>query len=1024
MLPAVLALPLRLFVVVAACLAVPILPAAEAIATAATGSLEGRVSNARSGEFLGRARVVLEPSGQETFTDSGGYYGFARVPAGAVQVRVFHTGLPQSTVTVTVLPGGRAQNDVALGATEAAGAVVQLDRFVVATAKEMAGAALAINEQRFAPNTRTVVATDELGFVPEGNVAEFMKFLPGITIESSGGFAREVSINGVPPAYVPITVGGFSLASAHPGGGTGRNAALDMISINNLARVEVSFSPTPDTSGAALAGMVNMVPRSAFERSRPHLEVSTYVLMRDNVRDFHRTPGPHAKSTRKVHPGLDFTYIRPVNSRFGFTVAAGGSKNYLNQDQILNTWRGSGIATNGGTFPNTTPDRPYLTSVQVTDNPKDSTRYSFSVSADYRFSSTDRFSFSFQYSTTSFANMSRSLIYNVNRVAPGDFGADFTRGFAGAGSIQSNNIGQTRDNRTYMPTLTWHHDGGVWKAEAGLGHSHARSILRGFDRGFFNTVSAQRTGVTVSFADIFYLRPNRITVTDATGAAVDPHRIDTYAITSTVGNYVKNSDQQRTAYANAQRSLGGALPLTLKGGLDVRQSQRDLFGRNQPFTFASPAAPFLDEEVSRRIPPYGFAATQWISNHEVWEAYRQTPARFVANEDADYRSTVSGSKFIEEIVSSAYLRGDMQLFDRRLNLVGGLRAEQTNVRGEGPLTDATRNFRRDASGRPILGANGRPLTIATTPLEISRLTFIPRGAQTDKEYLRLFPSLNANWTARENLIVRAAIYESVGRPDLNQYAGGITLPDTSAAPGPTNRITVNNAGIKAWSARTTSVRVERYFEGVGSVSVGAFRRHIENFFGATVRPATPDFLALYGLDDATYGAFDVATQENLPQGVRMEGLDFGYKQALTFLPPWAQGVQVFANASAQRALGDERGNFAGFVPRSASWGISFVRERYHVRANWSYRSRSRRNAVAVGPGVEPGTFNWASQRLSYDLDAEYRLSRRFALFANLRNVGDATDDTELAGPSTPPAAQFRGRIDNGALWTFGVKGTF
>jgi TonB-dependent receptor len=1007
--------------------AAPAMPAQTPAAALATGTIEGRVLNTRNGEYLEKARVTVDGTGLETFTDPSGWYRVGGVPVGAASVRVFHTGLPLLTHPVTVAAGQTARHDFNLAESDAKPAAgdttVRLDKFVVATAKEMAGAALAINEQRFAPNTRSVVSTDELGFVPEGNVAEFMKFLPGITIESSGGFAREVSINGVPSAYVPITIGGFSLASAHPGGGTGRNAALDMISINNLARVEVAFSPTPDTSGAALAGMVNMVPRSAFERSRPRFDVSTYVLMRDNARDFHRTPGPHAKSTRKVHPGLDFTYIRPVNSRFGFTVGAGGSKNYLNQDQILNTWRGSGIAT-GGTFPNTTPDRPYLTSIQVTDNPKDSTRYSFSVSADYRFSSTDRLAFSFQFSTTSFANMSRSLIYNVNRVAPGDFGADFTRGFAGAGSIQSNNIGQTRDNRTYMPTLTWHHTGGVWTAEAGLGHSHARSILRGFDRGFFNTVSAQRTGVTVSFADIFYLRPNRITVTDATGAAVDPHRIDTYAIASTAGNYQRNSDQQRTAYANAQRTFGRALPVTLKGGLDVRQSQRDLLGRNQPFTFASPAAPFLDEEVSRRIPPYGFPATQWMSNHEVWQAYQQTPSRFVANEDADYRSTVSGSKFIEEIVSSAYLRGDVQFFDRRLKLVGGLRAEQTNVRGEGPLTDATRNFRRDASGRPILGANNRPLTIATTPLELSRLTFIPRAAQTDKEYLRLFPSLNANWTARENLIVRAAIYESVGRPDLNQYAGGITLPDTSAAPGPANRITVNNAGIKAWSARTTSLRLERYFEGVGSVSVGAFRRHVENFFGATVRPATPEFLALYGLDHATYGPFDVATQENLAQGVRMEGLDFGYKQALTFLPPWARGVQLFANASAQRALGDERGNFAGYIPRSASWGISLVRERYNLRANWSYRSRSRRTAVTAGPGVEPGTFNWASQRLTYDLDAEYRLSRRFALFANLRNVGDATDDTELAGPSTPPAAQFRGRIDNGSLWTFGVKGTF
>ena len=33
----------------------------------------------------------------------------------------------------------------------------------------------------------------------------------------------------------------------------------------------------------------------------------------------------------------------------------------------------------------------------------------------------------------------------------------------------------------------------------------------------------------------------------------------------------------------------------------------------------------------------------------------------------------------------------------------------------------------------------------------------------------------------------------------------LTLPDTDTQPSPTNRIAVNNAAIKAWSARTASV---------------------------------------------------------------------------------------------------------------------------------------------------------------------------------------------------------------------------
>ena len=36
--------------------------------------------------------------------------------------------------------------------------------------------------------------------------------------------------------------------------------------------------------GNALAGSVNMVPRSAFERTKPQLTTNAYILMRDDVR--------------------------------------------------------------------------------------------------------------------------------------------------------------------------------------------------------------------------------------------------------------------------------------------------------------------------------------------------------------------------------------------------------------------------------------------------------------------------------------------------------------------------------------------------------------------------------------------------------------------------------------------------------------------------------------------------------------------------------------------------------------------
>jgi iron complex outermembrane recepter protein len=357
-------------------------------------------------------------------------------------------------------------------------------------------------------------------------------------------------------------------------------------------------------------------------------------------------------------------------------------------------------------------------------------------------------------------------------------------------------------------------------------------------------------------------------------------------------------------------------------------------------------------------------------------------------------------------------------------LVGGIRAEQTNVRGEGRLLDPTLNFQRRPDGSFILGANGRPLPIAPAGLPTSMLTYVDRGLEARKEYLRWFPSLNASFNVRENLIARAGYYWSVGRPDFNQYAGTLTLPDTELPPSSSNRITVNNAGIKAWQARTLKTTVEYYFERVGLLSVGVFRRDFTNLFATTTFNATPDFLSLYSLDPDDYGRFEVGTQHNLRHQVRMTGVDFNYKQALTFLPSWARGVQVFANGSAQRAIGDETNALANYIPRSGSWGISLSRPAYNLRVNWNYRGKHRRAPVAAGRSIEPNTYNWGSKRLYIDVHGEYYFYRRLSLFAHLRNVGNATEDFEVHNPYTPDHAQFRSREDFGALWTFGIKGTF
>ncbi|MDP3068940.1 MAG: TonB-dependent receptor [Opitutaceae bacterium] len=1065
---------------------------ARALAQATTGTVEGRVLNTRNGEYLEKARVTVEGTRLETFTDATGQYRLNGVPPGPVRVRVFHTGLVTATRSVSVAAGQTVQEDFNLSdasakpATAASGdATVKLDKFVVSNSREMDGSSIAINEQRFAANMVNVLAADEFGHVAEGNVGEFLKFIPGVSIDYGGGDARTISLGGAPSNNVPVTIGGFALSSA-ASSGVSRTVELEQVSINNIARIEVHKSPTPESPGSALAGSVNMVPRGAFERARPTFNSSVYWMMRDAEKSLRKTPGPTRDMTHKIHPGFDFSWVVPVNKRFGFTLSGGHSSQYTMQDFMSNTWRGGGSTTSApvnigtaaspilvpGALPDTTSDKPYLSGFSVRDGTKLTTRDSIAATADIKLTRNDMLTFGFQYAYFDAEFNNRSLGFSITRVLPGHFDSYTTNGDVGQGTITVNTGARQKAGTTYMPSLVWRHNGPIWRADVGFAHSKSSNHYRDIDKGYFNSSTTQRTGVTIAFSEIFYLRPGKISVTDgATGQPVNPYRLDSYVLNAANSDFWESADVQRSARGNLGRDFFiGGIPLAVKIGGDIRQSMRDIRGGVVPYTFVgkdglrstTPSAAvsddnaglILDDIFSQRTAPYGFPRVQYPSNFKYWELYSANPSYFTRDANADYRNAVARSKNAQEVISSAYFRGDVAFFERRLKLVGGIRAEQTNIKAQGPLTDPTRNYRRDASGNVIpqrdangniiftgTGVNRIPAPTLIEPATIpnpngigtvsnaaaqSRLTYHDRGQRTNKEYLRFFPNLNASFNLTEDLILRGAAYQSVGRPNFDQYAGGLTLPDTELPANPnSNRIGVNNAGIKAWSAKTYNLRLEYYIRPVGEISVGVFRRHVRDMFGSVVFQATPEFLALYDLDPDLYEPYYVSTNHNIEGLVRMEGTEFNYRQSLTFLPPWARGVQVFANMTALRSTGDRTASFASLQPRVYNWGVSLTRPKYNVRMNWNYRGVRRGALIAASPrSIEADTYTYISKRLYIDLSAEYKLYHRITLFGSMRNMGDATEDTKRYGPSTPKHARFLSREDFGSLWTFGLKGTF
>jgi hypothetical protein len=290
----------------------------------ATGTLSGRVKNVVTGQYLSSARVSIKDTDLVAFTDQSGEYRIANVPAGQVSIEVLYTGLDLQQATLTVAAGETTQHDVGLTNRRLYGdpaEIVKLDPFVTSSARETDAGAIAVNEQRFAPNIMNVVAPDAYGDIIGGNVGDFLKYLPGVLSADPGSQPEptQISLRGFAADFTGFSMDGAMIANANSAG-NGRAFELNQSSIANVARVEITKVPTPSDPASSMAGSINLVSKSAFERSRA--EFRYRVSLTSNSEDFSLKPTPDQFESKsyKIFPSFDFDYTLPLGKNFGLVV--------------------------------------------------------------------------------------------------------------------------------------------------------------------------------------------------------------------------------------------------------------------------------------------------------------------------------------------------------------------------------------------------------------------------------------------------------------------------------------------------------------------------------------------------------------------------------------------------------------------------------------------------------------------------------------------------------------------------------
>jgi TonB-dependent receptor len=547
-----------------------------------SGSVNGRVQNAVTEEYIYGARIkvvalVDEQTGQSVaiqnskieMTDQSGSFHIDNLPVGQITLAVSYLGMPTQTVSATIKAGSEVSiPDIQLRRNRAGNEIVKLDAYQVNVEKDMSNREIAINTQKFADNFKSVVSVDDLGFIADGSIANAMKYMPGVEMETDAyGYGTSISMSGAPSSSVPITFGGFSMTTSsdnnqgvnNSGGSSAvRTTQLMTLSLNIISRIEVNHTTLPDDPGSALAGSVNFVPKNAFELSHAQYQLVAYGASEQNQIGKSSFFGPMFKQIQNRFPGFNLSAIVPINKKLGFSVnfSTNTVPKYIQRQNLY--WNANYNTSAGGYLATPlNPDHYFLNFTSYDNIQSIYQKTNINLTVDYKVSDHGTLSASFtqafnqmqwsdhqvRWGSTSDINLLTSSLateygsYNLgNSTVPSSAGGPLVtytnvnqNAQVGVANIVQSWVNQDANRQI---SLNYHYDYQGWKINFGNSYGNSRKQGRNVDANTPQIYNAQynlRPLAQLEFNGINSNGFSSVIAKSVNGTIVNPLDINTFA---------------------------------------------------------------------------------------------------------------------------------------------------------------------------------------------------------------------------------------------------------------------------------------------------------------------------------------------------------------------------------------------------------------------------------------------------------------------------------------------------------------
>ena len=817
------------------------------------------------------------------------------------------------------------------------------------------------------------IASEDLGKLPDQNVAESLQRIAGVTIERNRGEGRYVSVRGFGPKFNAVTVNGRTLATDN----NGREFSFDVLPSEIISGADVYKSPQANINGASIGATIDVRTLRPLEQRRPFSFAgsvgSTWAELRD-------TNNPEASGVvswrnedRTLGAAFSVSYSDQKVRDDEFTIGAGhvhrsSTDSYYNLGGVPGGRIGPGVA------PFSNISMPSNLSPFFFE--RDKTMLGLNGVVQYK--PTDRLTVSVDalYARANIIEQQTGLAY------------DFAGGTLVEQVVQSGEAVYQRYQGGFVDQIIQYDHRKVTTDQLGLNlkwqatddltisfdASTSKAERRGKEDNDFTTIRRKNVDTFFDRRSGSPMYSYGFTSPNYANAATNPQGVTAHYYIWGGGSDVDDEIEEYKVDASwkPQGAVSVSAGFSAQNRTKTITSNEMPFGEQCAYCDSNQVLPTSLFQPTNRDFFGGKYGDQIIHDWLIYDprALILQVKDYATRDGKAFNQAVyspSGSSVVDEKVLLGYLMTDIKtdLGSMPLAVNLGVRIEDTDYTSSG-------------ASRTVISA--RPNGAGQNIIEVSPVVPV----SFDGHYTDILPSVNARLNLTDDLILRLAASRVMTRPTLSDLS-----PRQSIQTNPGNEtIKRGNPDLQPFRATQIEGGLEWYFDDLSLLSFAAFYKNIDSFVTLVTTPQKVDQVT-----------FQVTVPDN-GDGAVVKGFELGYRQVFGRLPAPFDGLGVqtsFTYAESNANYTNTIANVSYGLEGLSKYSYSLVGfyEKGPIQARVAYTWRDKFLQVASGRNGEPEYFDSYGQ---LDVGASYNITDNFTVFVDGLNL---TDEEEFIYSVTP-----------------------